>query len=39
MKNSFRTDMVLAAIFVISALSLGLFFLVGVIEKAVVRWR
>jgi NitT/TauT family transport system permease protein len=39
MKNSFRTDMVLAAIFLISALSLGLFFLVGVIEKAVVRWR
>jgi len=39
MKNSFRTDMVLAAIFLISALSLGLFVLVGVIEKMVVRWR
>ena len=39
MKNSFRTDMVLAAIFLISALSLGLFLLVGIIEKAVVRWR
>jgi ABC-type nitrate/sulfonate/bicarbonate transport system permease component len=39
MKNSFRTDMVLAAIFLISALSLGLFLLVGLIEKAVVRWR
>jgi ABC-type nitrate/sulfonate/bicarbonate transport system permease component len=39
MKNSFRTDMVLAAIFLISVLSLGLFLLVGIIEKAVVRWR
>ena len=39
MKNSFRTDMVLAAIFLISILSLGLFVLVGVIERAVVRWR
>jgi len=39
MKNSFRTDMVLAAIFLISALSLGLFVLVGLIERAVVRWR
>jgi ABC-type nitrate/sulfonate/bicarbonate transport system permease component len=39
MKNSFRTDMVLAAIFLISVLSLGLFVLVGIIEKAVVRWR
>jgi NitT/TauT family transport system permease protein len=39
MKNSFRTDMVLAAIFLISALSLALFVLVGVIEKMVVRWR
>jgi ABC-type nitrate/sulfonate/bicarbonate transport system permease component len=39
MKNSFRTDMVLAAIFLISVLSLGLFVLVGVIERAVVRWR
>jgi ABC-type nitrate/sulfonate/bicarbonate transport system permease component len=39
MKNSFRTDRVLAAIFLISVLSLGLFLLVGIIEKAVVRWR
>jgi ABC-type nitrate/sulfonate/bicarbonate transport system permease component len=39
MKNSFRTDMVLAAIFLISVLSLGLFVLVGMIERAVVRWR
>jgi ABC-type nitrate/sulfonate/bicarbonate transport system permease component len=39
MKNSFRTDMVLAAIFLISVLSLGLFVLVGLIEKAVVRWK
>jgi ABC-type nitrate/sulfonate/bicarbonate transport system permease component len=39
MRNSFRTDMVLAAIFVIAALSLLLFLLVGVIEKLVVRWR
>lgn len=39
MKNSFRTDMVLAAIFLIAALSLALFVLVGLIEKVVVRWR
>lgn len=39
MKNSFRTDMVLAAVFLISILSLGLFVLVGAIERAVVRWR
>jgi ABC-type nitrate/sulfonate/bicarbonate transport system permease component len=39
MRNSFRTDMVLAAIFLIAALSLGLFVLVGLIEKALVRWR
>ena len=39
MKNSFRTDMVLAAIFLIAVLSLGLFVLVGVIERLVVRWR
>lgn len=39
MKNSFRTDMVLAAIFLISVLSLGLFVLVGLIERVVVRWR
>jgi len=39
MKNSFRTDMVLAAVFLISVLSLGLFLLVGMIERAVIRWR
>lgn len=39
MKNSFRTDMVLAAIFVIAVLSLGLFVLVGLIERLVVKWR
>ena len=39
MRNSFRTDMVLAAIFLIAVLSLLLFVLVGLIEKAVVRWR
>ena len=39
MKNSFRTDMVLAAIFLIAILSLGLFVLVGIIERAAIRWR
>ena len=39
MKNSFRTDMVLAAIFLIAVLSLGMFVLVGLIERLVVRWR
>jgi len=39
MRNSFRTDMVLAAIFLIAVLSLGMFVLVGLIEKAIVRWR
>jgi ABC-type nitrate/sulfonate/bicarbonate transport system permease component len=39
MKNSFRTDMVLAAILLIAVLSLGLFVLVGVVERLVVRWR
>jgi ABC-type nitrate/sulfonate/bicarbonate transport system permease component len=39
MRNSFRTDMVLAAIFLIAVLSLLLFVLVGLIEKWVVRWR
>jgi ABC-type nitrate/sulfonate/bicarbonate transport system permease component len=39
MRNSFRTDMVLAAIFLIAVLSLLLFVLVGVIERLVVRWR
>jgi ABC-type nitrate/sulfonate/bicarbonate transport system permease component len=39
MKNSFRTDLVFAAVFIIAILSLALFVLVGVIEKLVVRWR
>ncbi|HEX5368534.1 MAG TPA: ABC transporter permease [Dehalococcoidia bacterium] len=39
MKNSFRTDMVLAAIMLIAVLSLLLFLLVGLAEKLVVRWR
>ncbi len=39
MKNSFRTDLVFAAIFVIAALSLLLFAAVGALERAVVRWR
>jgi ABC-type nitrate/sulfonate/bicarbonate transport system permease component len=39
MKNSFRTDMVFAAVFLIALLSLALFLLVGVIERLVVRWR
>jgi ABC-type nitrate/sulfonate/bicarbonate transport system permease component len=39
MKNSFRTDMVFAAVVVIALLSLGLFVLVGLIERLVVRWK
>ena len=39
MRNSFRTDLVIAAIFVIAVLSLALFLLVGLIERLVVRWR
>ena len=39
MRNSFRTDMIMAAIFLIAVLSLGLFVLVGVVERLVVRWR
>jgi ABC-type nitrate/sulfonate/bicarbonate transport system permease component len=39
MKNSFRTDMVFAAVLLIAAMSLLMFVLVGVVEKAVVRWR
>ncbi len=39
MKNSFRTDMVLAAIFLISVMSLALFVMVGIIERAAIRWR
>ncbi len=39
MKNSFRTDLVFAAIFLIAALSLVAFALVVLAEKLVVRWR
>jgi ABC-type nitrate/sulfonate/bicarbonate transport system permease component len=39
MKNSFRTDLVFAAIVLIAVLSLALFALVVLIEKLVVRWR
>ncbi len=39
MKNSFRTDMVFAAVLLIAAMSLLMFVLVGLIEKMVVRWR
>jgi ABC-type nitrate/sulfonate/bicarbonate transport system permease component len=39
MKNAFRTDLVFAAVFVIAALSLLLFVLVGLIERLVVRWK
>jgi len=39
MKNSFRTDLVFASIFLIAGLSLSLFALVGLIERLVVRWR
>lgn len=39
MKNSFRTDLVFAAIFLIALLSLLLFGLVALAERLVVRWR
>ena len=39
MKNSFRTDMVFAAVLLIAALSLLMFLAVGLLEKVVVRWR
>ena len=39
MKNAFRTDLVFAAVFLIAALSLLLFVLVGLIERLVVRWK
>ena len=39
MKNSFRTDLVFAAVFLVAGLSLTLFVLVGVIERAIIRWR
>jgi ABC-type nitrate/sulfonate/bicarbonate transport system permease component len=39
MKNSFRTDLVFAAIFLIAVLSLALFAIVVLLEKRLVRWR
>ena len=39
MKNSFRTDLVFASVFLIAGLSLFLFLMVGVIERLVVRWK
>jgi len=39
MKNSFRTDLVFAAIFVTAGLSLLLFLAVGLLERLLVRWR
>jgi len=39
MKNSFRTDLVFAAIFLIALLSLALFAVVVLLEKRLVRWR
>jgi ABC-type nitrate/sulfonate/bicarbonate transport system permease component len=39
MKNSFRTDLVFAAVFLIALLSLLLFGLVGLTQRLVVRWR
>jgi ABC-type nitrate/sulfonate/bicarbonate transport system permease component len=39
MKNSFRTDLVFAAVFLITLISLLLFTLVGIIERLVVRWK
>ena len=39
MRNSFRTDLVLASIFLIAVLSLGLFLLVGLAERILVRWH
>ncbi|HZP26985.1 MAG TPA: ABC transporter permease [Dehalococcoidia bacterium] len=38
-KNSFRTDLVFAAIFVTAGLSLLLFLAVGLLERLLVRWR
>jgi ABC-type nitrate/sulfonate/bicarbonate transport system permease component len=39
MKNSFRTDLVFAAVLLIAVLSLLMFFVVTAVEKLVVRWR
>jgi ABC-type nitrate/sulfonate/bicarbonate transport system permease component len=39
MRNSFRTDLVIAAILLITVLSLALFVLVGLVERLVVRWQ
>ena len=37
-QNAFRTDLVFAAIVVTSALSLGLYWLVGVVRRATIPW-
>jgi ABC-type nitrate/sulfonate/bicarbonate transport system permease component len=37
-QNAFRTDLVFAAVFVTAVLSVALFLLVGVIERAVIPW-
>jgi ABC-type nitrate/sulfonate/bicarbonate transport system permease component len=39
MRNAFRTDMVLSAIFVVAVISLSLFLLVGLAQRLIVRWR
>ena len=38
-KNSFRPDLVLAAVVISSALTLGLFALTALIQKLALRWR
>jgi ABC-type nitrate/sulfonate/bicarbonate transport system permease component len=38
-KNLFRTDLVFAAILVTAALTLGLWLLVGVVERLVIPWH
>jgi ABC-type nitrate/sulfonate/bicarbonate transport system permease component len=39
MKNSFRTDLVFASVFLIAGLSLMLFLIVGLMERLLVRWK
>jgi ABC-type nitrate/sulfonate/bicarbonate transport system permease component len=38
-QNAFRTDLVLAAVLVTAALSVGLYLAVGLVERAVVPWH
>jgi ABC-type nitrate/sulfonate/bicarbonate transport system permease component len=38
-ENAFRTDLVFAAVLITAVVSIGLFLLVGLIERAVVPWR